>query len=250
MAKKKMFFTGNLQDLNTGLVAAYQFENNIVDAVNGNNGSVTGSPVYNTGVNGNGIDFINDSSVNYATLPDSNNLSFTDGSGNDIPFTISFWVYFHAFSSSENSLLSKRPSSGTVNNEWSITHTQSTNTILVSLMSNTTANLIRVRSGVGLFTVGNWSMITISYDGSKLASGLRFYKNGIYSEFTNDSLGTYTGMVNSTSSVRVGQRNDLTGGNYKHKGKLDELYIWKNRVLNAVEISDLYNAGVGKFYPF
>jgi len=168
MAKKKMFFTGNLQDLNTGLVATYQFENNIVDAVNGNNGSVTGSPIYNTGVNGNGIDFLNNTDVNYATLPDSNNLSFTDDLGNDTPFTISFWVYFHAFSSSENSLLSKRPSSGTVNNEWVITHTQSTNTILVSLMSNTTANQIRVRSGVGLFATGNWDMITITYDGSKL----------------------------------------------------------------------------------
>jgi len=34
------------------------------------------------------------------------------------------------------------------------------------------------------------------------------------------------------------------------RGRLDELYIWQNRVLNSSDVSELYNSGTGKFYPF
>ena len=35
----------------------------------------------------------------------------------------------------------------------------------------------------------------------------------------------------------------------KHKGKIDEVSLFNGTELTPTEITDLYNGGVGKFYP-
>jgi hypothetical protein len=44
--------------------------------------------------------------------------------------------------------------------------------------------------------------------------------------------------------------NGVADSNYAFNGsKVDELNIW-NKELTATEVTELYNAGTGKFYPY
>ncbi|MBN2063379.1 MAG: hypothetical protein JW745_01155 [Sedimentisphaerales bacterium] len=67
----------------------YPFDTNVTDIINGNNGTVYGSPVYNSGKIGNAIDL--DGTDDYVTLP----AIFNDTTD----FTFAAWLYWEASSS-------------------------------------------------------------------------------------------------------------------------------------------------------
>jgi len=55
-------------------------------------------------------------------------------------------------------------------------------------------------------------------------------------------------MPNGTSDVGLGVPIWAINTDLKHRGKLDEIAIWKNRELTSTEVTELYNSGAGKFY--
>jgi len=87
----------------------------------------------------------------------------------------------------------------------------------------------------------NWTMITLSYNGTDL----EYFKNGI-------SQGTQTIALNTSAGnacLMLGGENsgcEEQASNY-WGGKIDELGIW-NRTLNNTEITELYNSGNGTTY--
>jgi hypothetical protein len=231
----------------TNLVAYYAFENNANDSVGGKNGTLIGSPTFVSGKNGNAINFGNDATLRYINIADNNDFTFTNGT-NDLPFSISMWVNFSSFSTTGNWLINKRGATiGT--DEWQIIRLTSSNSILLTLFNfNTNGNL------AGFFVLNSlntWNNLVFTYSGNSAFSGLKIYLNGLNQSLTNASTGTYVRMPNGTSIVRAGEPSwSPPPANAKHRGLLDELAIWKNRELTSTEVTELYNAGAGKFYPF
>lgn len=91
------------------------------------------------------------------------------------------------------------------------------------------------------YTVGSWTHIVGTWDGATV----RLYKNGtgVGTPVSKASI-TYTSCGFSLGTYY----NDTTSANM-FDGMIDEVGIW-SRALSATEVTELYNSGNGKQYPF
>ena len=218
------------------LIAYYKLDANANDfSVAGNNGTVLGTPTYTAGKVGNAINFGTTTAANYVEIPDSNDFSFTDNT-NDLPFSISCWVNVSQFSASFNTILRKR---GTSNDEYQFVILP-TGRIEFYKFNNGGGTIYQViQSAVSAVSLNTWNNIIITNASSSL-SGMNIYLNGVLLlTVTRTTVGAYTRMVNGTAVTTLG----LGTTNFKHRGLLDEYYIWKNRELTAVEALDIYTKG-------
>jgi hypothetical protein len=104
-------------------------------------------------------------------------------------------------------------------------------------------NNARVRNSTLTFTPGIWSHAVITYDGNEIldSNKVKIYINGISS--TVQVLGNIsipTNLNASVSDIKIGQNLN---------GAMDEVGIW-NRKLSQNEVTELYNNGIGKQFPF
>lgn len=227
------------------LVTWYDFQSSAADSgANGLNGTIIGTPTFVSGKVGNAVNFGNNSNINYVNIPDSDKLSFNDIYG-DTPCSITFWVNFQALSSTANWLLCKRTGDSS-NCEWQVHFAG--NSIQFTLMNINASAYISC--GIPLVpTLGTWYHITIVYDGSKSHSQSKIYLNGNSQTVNFSGAGSYTGMVNTTSNLFIGQYSGALSETLKHRGLIDSVGIWKNKMLTASEVSLLYNSGSGISYP-
>ena len=245
-----MFSLGGLPGTNflTNLVAYYSFDaSNATDIHTGtNNGTVIGSPTFPSGKNGNCIDFGNDNNFNYVNIADSTDFSFTNEI-TDVPFSISMWVNFQGFGSVGSWLINKRGNTSG-SDEWSFAYAGGILTFAkFQFNNNGIVQLIRTSSSI--FSTNTWYHIVYTDNGTSLVGSGQIYINGALNVASNsNSGGIYTRMNNGNSITRLGLNSWSTDSGFKHKGKLDEIAIWKNRQLTALEVTELYNAGAGKFY--
>jgi len=225
------------------LVAYYPFNDNANDLTGKNNGAVIGTPSYRTGVSMKAIDLENNSNLNHIDIPSSIDLSFTDNV-NDIPFTFSFWINTASVSGTGNWLINKRNTTADV--EYQILIYTSGNTRLAVVLSDPSlSNYLSVY--ITAPSLSTWNHVVITYNANKKSSGIFIYLNGIKQKTTSDGVGNYTGMIIGNSIMRVGNTAWAADQSRKHRGLIDELAIWKNRVLKPIEISRLYNSRQGRF---
>jgi len=174
----------------------------------------------------------------YSQLPANNTLSFSNGT-DDLPFSISFWVWRGSILN--RILISRRGTqSNDGNDEYEIGYSNSTRQMYFILASGTFSNIISKRLNASVN--GVWDHIVMTYDGSKLESGINLYRNGSIRTTTSASQGTYTGMPQSSNSTFLGARNTSGEGN-EWSGRLDELTFW-NKELSASEVTEIYNKGL------
>ncbi len=222
------------------LVAYYPFNDNANDLKNRNNGTVIGSPSYRSGVTVKAIDLENNSNLNHIDFPSSTDLSFTDNT-NDIPFSFSFWINIAAISGTGNWLISKR--NATADCEYQIVLVSSV--LYVQLTDPTFSNYLSVY--ITAPSLSTWNHVVITYNANKKSSGILIYLNGVKQVTTSDGLGNYTGMKIGNYIMRIGNTPWAADQARKHRGLIDELAIWKDRVLTPIEIAQLYNSRQGRF---
>ena len=216
------------------LVAYYRLDANGDDFSGvGNNGTITGSPTYPAGKVGNSIDFNTSSTLIYSTIPDSDDFSFTNGVV-DLPFSISCWVNVSQFSGTYNTILSKRFSA----NEYEFRIQPSGRIQFIKFSNNSGSILQLVESSIGAVALNTWYNIVIT-NLSSTAANLKMYINGSVTGASGNS-GVYTRMINTASVTRISASSSNL---LKHRGLIDEMYIWKNRELTASEALDIYNQG-------
>ena len=229
------------------LVAGFQFESNVNGIFNINNGVLKRanfpvSATYVTGKNGLAVNFLNNTDLNYGEIPNADVFSYTDGIA-DLKFSISLWAFFDAYSSSGNFLLVKRD--GINLHEWQLFRSPSAEIIFTKFDFTSVSFTKLIKAPLNLLS--QWVHIVISDD----LINPKFYINGVLATTTVTTSASYTNMQNKDVPLTIGALvGTAMNPNSKHKGKLDEIYIWKNRALSAAEVSELYNVGVGKFYPF
>jgi len=248
-----MFFKNpELIDLNTNLVAGWSFDDTTTDFIGSKAATVIGSTTYNNTIkkSGKAIDFDNTSGLNYLTYDDSDDFSFPLGTY----FSISLWVYIYSKSSTANFLISKRLGSTVNGSEWQIVVRAAGDFALQCWnQDDTSVNLIQVNgSAVSVPTLNTWHHLVFTSENTLSPEDMNMYWNGVEILGGKTSIGTYTGMTNTGSKLAMGIFNNSTSISQgtKHRGLIDECYIWKDRLLTRRDALRMYKQGVGKFYPF
>ena len=175
-----------------------------------------------------------DGTNDHIIIPDSNALSFTDGAGNDDPFSISAWVKLADLTTAR--VVSKED--GTDANREYLFGTDGADRFNL-ILGTSTDNLNVTATTSTELTVDTWHHIIATYDGSNAASGIKLYVDGSAISTTDVSIGTYAGMPNSTGNLKVG-RFDVNGS--VMDGRAAQVDIWSSE-LTATEVTSLYNSG-------
>lgn len=174
------------------------------------------------------LDGVND----YIDCGGNTDFSFTDGVGNDDPFSVSTWVKLD--STFKQRIIAKG------NVEWILT-TDSSNKLVFTLYSNgnTTAYRGLISDSIVL-TVGTWYHIVVTYNGSNSGSGLTMYVRGSVVTASTISAGSYTGMSSGQGALRIGQ---WELNSQVMSGRVDEVAIF-NYELTSSQVSTIYNNGL------
>ena len=214
--------------LPTSLYAVYKAESNANDSLSTYNGTAQGGLTYSGGKSGNAFVF---NGTNADILFPNGAWNFT---GN---FSISMWVKFS--SSGLSQILISNVTFGGTSTGWFIEKT------LLELRFRGLNNGSLVLSA----TKSTFSPSTSVYTHLVFIRGSVISK--IYIDGVLDATGT-TGAPNyaSTNYPMIGA-NKYDASNYQEffNGNIDEVNLW-NKELTATEVTELYNAGTGKFYPY
>ena len=203
------------------LVAGYNFNNNLIDDIGGNNGT------------GTDITFDNGSAV-FSGFPSKvliNNLGafdFTDGV-NDLPFRIETSISLNSLPSGNSNpstyILGKRDSTSTLQNYQFIVRKNGFEFNLIS--SNPTHYLAIPYLFPQNLVLNNNYNIKVTYDGSKTAEGLKMTVNNIEGG-VSFTFGNYTGQDLTNSNVYLGAVGfSLNGDRLYFDGKINYLKIYK-----------------------
>ena len=114
---------------------------------------------------------------------------------------------------------------------------------MVKIQNNNLSHYRFIKSNANPFTLNTWHHVAYTDDG--ILGGEKLYVNGLeIASNTTASVGTYTTMGVNTVSATFGTPNWAVGETQnKHKGLIDESYIWKDRCLTPSEVLDIYNKG-------
>ena len=226
--------------LTTGLYAVYKAENNANDSLLTYNGTPMGGLTYTAGKSGNAFTF-NGTSNTYIKLPDVFKLS---DSGSDA-YSISLWGYLINAGQPTGlftNFMQNDP--GTIFNGWMIwlfgeriyfTRYDGTGTAASSLNTGTTP----------LITMNAWHHIVVT----RKNGSTKLYVDGVLLASDTSTVNT---VYTTTHKPLLGARNSYNPDYYdwpsSNGAKIDEVNVW-TKELTTTEVTNLYNAGTGKFYP-
>lgn len=214
-----------------GLVLGLDFSGERVTSPTGHSGVFVGSATvaagtrYLSGLGAGG------SSLNIADDPV---LSFTNGSGQDLPFTLMAWYKPTTLQNNYNDLIYKGEyflrvglpgTAGRVG-------VAAQNSALTALVGRETSGTV--------LSAGVWSLVTGTYSGAETNASFKIYVNLTQVDNTNSGYGAFTGMSDTVYAVSIGG-TAYSGAN----GIIAGVRIY-NRVLTAAEIAQIYNAGAAR----
>lgn len=183
------------------------------------------------GVDENCLDFVR-ANVDWVRVPDDAAFSFTDGAGNDEPFTFIAWVNLD--DATDSSVITKRVGG---QNEWHFT-TDAADLLEVACMDLAGANTIWAETVAITGDQGAWHHYAATYDGTEANTGLELYRDGTNATNARGGLGVYVGMADGTSNVDVGSR--AAGAAQRMDGLMAEIKVY-NAELTQTEIEADYN---------
>ena len=214
----------------TNLYAVYEAENNANDSLGVYNGTAQGGLTYTAGKSGNAFTFNGTNA--YVSLP-NNSLNFTGD------FSVSLWLYRV---SPGNYMLFNNWYNGATPYGWYIYMTNGTLSVLLG--NGTSSAICNFNSSYSL-APNYWYLITLT----KKSTSAKLYLNGILdnSAALSSSIAYTTTHYPSIGAAKYD--TNLPIYHMENGSKIDEVNIW-NKELTTTEITELYNSGSGKFYPY
>lgn len=223
---------GSVNPLNTSLYAVYKAESNANDSLSAYNGTAQGGLTYSAGKSGNAFTFNGTNA--YVSLP-NNSLNSLTGD-----FSINLWVNV-ANTNTFQTLLSAFEYNGTNYYGFTLFNYGYTR---FDIYNGTTSFITLQEPSANPYST--WYMITIT---RKASTSTKIYYNGTLKASNTN---TTNPVYNLPTYTNIGVRNSSGAGIQYYAGngtEIDELNIW-NKELTSTEVTDLYNTGTGKFYPY
>jgi hypothetical protein len=222
--------------LNESLYAVYKAESNANDSFSTYNGTAQGGLTYTTGKSGNAFNFNGTNA--YVNLGNDIFNSFTGD------FSVSCWVNLNSITGNQMIFHNQSfNSSNAKSNGWSLIARN--NSIKFEIYNNS-GSFVQL-SDSGFISSSTWYNVVLT---RKASTRSRIYINGTLQNSNASTLNpTYdTTLIPIPSSIGAYRYNATTVQDY-FNGKIDELNLW-TKELTSTEVTDLYNSGSGKFYPF
>ena len=189
------------------------------------------SPGNDTGIQGNAVDLSGSQQVLYHV--DDALLSM----GGDIPFVIGLWFKPHSIATDNMVILSKWDEGG--DQEYLISQYGSRARFTIRNAAGTTSHFVTADS-FGDLSNDTWYFLVAYYIPST-----NWMWIGINNVFTAAASST-TGVRDDTNRLYFGREVD---GSFPHyDGLIDEVFIYRNRLLSTGEKTWLYNSGSGRTY--
>jgi len=107
--------------------------------------------------------------------------------------------------------------------------------IFFRLRSDNPANFIEVEASN--IPNNQWTYLTVTYDGSETAAGVKIYFDGVSQSLTTHQ-NNFSGSVTATAKFQAGYTDDVGFSN----ANLDELAVY-DKELSGAEITTIYNSG-------
>lgn len=213
----------------SNLVVGFDFSGGRITSPTGHSLTLYGNATVAAGTNFLELDGVGD----YAVIADADEFSFTNGSGQDTPFTFMTWLYQFT-NTYDQALWDKYPECQIfVNNPSS--SVKGFGTFITNAAETAWLGKWEVVSPA----VNQWVHYALVYSGSETYAGLTLYKNGVAVSGSNFSGGSYTGISNGTTPVKIGSTG--TSNRARYAG-----YRFYRGGLTASEIAQIYNAGAAR----
>jgi len=216
------------------LYAVYKAESNANDSVLGTfaNGTPLGGLTYSAGKSGNAFTF---NGTNAAVLFSNGAWNFT---GN---FSISMWVKFSTSGLSQILISNFTIGGTTIVSGWFV---EKTDNLELRFRGYNNGNLV-LNATKSSFSPSTSVLTHLVFTRGSVNS--KIYIDGVL-----DRTSTATGAPNyeSTNYPMIGA-NKYNASTYQEffNGNIDEVNLW-NKELTSTEVTELYNSGSGKFYPY
>ena len=176
------------------------------------------------------FDGIND----YLDCGGANDFSFTNGSGTDLPFSLSAWINMDDALGFR--IITKYGTGSDV--EWFL-YTTGSGILRFRVYDKNNASYIGRGYSIPLTSYQNrWINVVATYNGNKQESGIKIYINALKVDDQPASTGTYQGMVTTTNPVTIGKM-----GTAYASGKISNASIF-NIELSPAEVTEIYNSNV------
>ena len=227
-----------ISTLTTSLYAVYKAESNANDSLATYNGTAMGGLTYTAGKSGNAFTF--NGTTAYVDMGDVMDLGLSSWS---------YSMWFNVSTTNNSMLFSKTIAASSFGRFWAGTNASKVYFAFQVDFPNSNI-VIETTSNISTNT---WYHVTFVFDRS---DKMKIYLNGSLSGVnttsgTNNLISYSSWDINTNHPFRIGAFTtaDNIGTTANFTGQIDEFNIW-NRVLNTTEITELYNAGTGKFYPY
>jgi len=182
-----------------------------------------------------------DGTNDHILVSDQDDFSFTNGS-NDLPFSLSAWVYVGDISSDDGPFISKANFS-TGGTEFLFKHANGKlQFFLYDNGSSASGDQIRTQAPSATLSNQTWHHVVATYSGNGSQTGIKVYTDGSQTTATQSSNGSYSRLRNTATPVVIGATEDLANANRVFEDRLADCVIF-NKELSSAEVTEIYNSG-------
>ena len=182
-----------------------------------------------------------DGTNDHVLISDQDDFSFTNGS-NDLPFSISAWVYVGDISSDDGPFISKANFT-TGGNEWLFKHGNGKlQFFLYDNISSAAGYSIRTQAPSATLSDTTWHHVVATYSGNGSQTGIKVYTDGSQTTSTQSANGSYSRLRNTSTPVVIGATQDLANANRVFEDRIADCVVF-NKELTLAEVQEVYNSG-------
>ena len=182
-----------------------------------------------------------DGTNDHVLVSDQNDYSFTNGS-NDLPFSLSLWVYVGDISSDDGPFISKANFT-TGGNEFIFKHANGKlQFFLYDNDSSASGDSIRTQAPSATLSDATWHHVVATYSGNGSQTGIKVYTDGSQTTSTQSANGSYSRIRNTSTPVVIGATQDLANANRVFEDRIADCVVF-NKELTSTEVAEIYNSG-------
>jgi hypothetical protein len=182
----------------------------------------------------------------HVLIGDYDDFSFTDGAGNDKPFSFSVWAFITDVAASNGPFVTKAEIVGGSSGETEYIFKHANGELRTFLYTSLgTANRIKLISNATALTNATWHNIIFTYNGNKDAPSMNYYVDGSAVASTPGADGNYQGMVNTSQPLLLGNtNNEPPAAGQAFEDQMADVVIF-NKELTATEALEIFGGTAG-----